>query len=551
MRANVAPICAFRLRISGARKGSVFFCVFLCLFAAVLSGCAKHDPASAAATASQTLRLSQRNEPGSLDPSLTTLPDEFAVERTLFEGLLIPGANGGEAQPGVALRFDVSPDGLTYTFHLRPDAKWSDGAPITATHFVEAYRRLLRPATAAPKASVFYPVKNAQAFVIGTLTDFSAVGFRAADAKTLVITLAQSTPRFPQYVASGPWLPVRTDLVAKHGRNWTRPENFVGNGPFTLAEWRAHQRLVVKKNLQWHGAPGVRLGEIHFLHFDDGDSEERAYRAGQLDATMAVPASKVEVYARERPAELRRAPMIETRYLAFNTRRAPLSDVRVRRALALAIDREQIAARVLRGQQTSALRLIPAALDAGPAPASAHRHDPAAARTLLTAAGFAGGKNFPRLEVAAWSKSQVATLEAIQAMWRQHLGLEIAIITREAGVHLSSLAAGDYDLGFITQIPDVADAAEMLGDFTTGAPENYPHWSDPAFDAALARAAPLVDPVQRTAALRLAEDRLLAEAPLTPLYFNTKLWLMSPRIRGWQEDGLWSRNYQQVFLERP
>ena len=517
------------------------------------SGCAKRDASSVtspfAPNAPQTLRLSQRNEPGSLDPALTTLPDEFAVERTLLEGLLIPGANGTDPQPGVALRFEVSDDGLTYTFHLRTAAQWSDGEPVTAAHFVAAYRRLLMPTTAAPKASVFYPVKNARAFVAGALTDFSAVGFRAADAHTLVITLAEPTPRFPHYVASGPWLPVRTDIIEKHGRNWTRPENFVGNGPFRLAEWRAHQRLVVRRDPHWHGAAGVRLGEIHFLHFDDGDTEERAYRAGQLDATMAVPSSKVEVYAKDRPAELHRAPMIETRYLAFNTTRPPLTDVRVRQALALAIDREAIAVRVLRGQHIAASRLIPAALDAGPAPTSAHRHDPAAARGLLAAAGFPAGKNFPRLEVAAWSKSQVATLEAIQAMWRQHLGLEIAIITREGGVHLSALATGDFDLAFITQIPDVADAAEMLGDFATGAPENYPHWSDPAFDAALASARPLADPAQRTATLRLAEERLLAEAPLTPLYFNTKIWLMSPRIRGWQEDGLWSRSYQQVFLE--
>ncbi len=509
-------------------------------------GCAKREPAPAAG---QTLRVSQRNEPGSLDPALTTLPDEFAIERALLEGLLIPGAEGGEPTPGAATRFEVSADGLSYTFHLRPGARWSDGVPVTAAHFVESYRRLLTPATAAPKASVFFPVKNARAFVSGALADFSAVGFRAADAHTLIVTLGEPTPRFPHYVASGPWLPVRAEVVAKHGRNWTRPENLVGNGPFRLAEWRAHQRIVVKKNPGWHGAANVRLGEIQFLHFDDGDSEERAYRAGQLDATMAVPAAKVDTYARERPAELHRAPMIETRYLAFNTRRAPLSDVRVRRALALAIDREQIAARVLRGQQTAAARLIPAALDAGPAPAAAHRHDPAAARALLGEAGFPGGKNFPRLEVSAWSKSQVATLEAIQAMWRNALGLEIAIVTRDAGVHLSALAAGDYAIGFVTRIPDLADAAEMLGDFTSGAPENYPQWRDATFDAALARARPLADPAARGAALRAAEDRLLAEAPLTPLYFNTKIWLMSPRVRGWQEDGLWSRTYHQVSLE--
>src|SRR5207248_649631 len=142
------------------------------------------------------LRLSQRNEPSNLDPAVATLADEFAILRAISEGLLIPGTNG-EPQPGAALRFEVSTDGLTYTFHLRPDARWSDGQSVTANQFLESYRRLLTPATAAPKASVFYPVKNAKAFVTGALSDFSAVGFRVADPHTLVITLEKPTPRFP------------------------------------------------------------------------------------------------------------------------------------------------------------------------------------------------------------------------------------------------------------------------------------------------------------------------------------------------------------------
>ena len=277
--------------------------------ALALSACARRDapPTAAARTEPQILRLSQRNEPTSLDPATTTLPDEFGTLRALLEGLLIPGVDGAAPLPGVAERFDLSPDGLVYTFHLRPEARWSDGEPVTATHFVEAYRRALTPATAAPKANAFFSVKNARAFAAGELTDFSAVGFRAVSDHTLIVALAQPNPRFPYYVASGPWLPVRTDVVAKHGRNWTRPEHFVGNGPFTLAEWRADQRVIVKKNPRWHGAAGVTLAEIHFIRFDSGDSEDRAYRAGQIDATMAVPFSKVPVYARERPGELHRA----------------------------------------------------------------------------------------------------------------------------------------------------------------------------------------------------------------------------------------------------
>ncbi|MEI6465518.1 MAG: hypothetical protein WCQ89_12405, partial [Verrucomicrobiota bacterium] len=164
-----------------------------------------------------------------------------------------------------------------------------------------------------------------------------------------------------------------------------------------------------------------------------------------------------------------------------------------------------------------------------------HQHDPASSRALLAAAHLTP-KNFPRLELSFWSSP--AVLEAIQAMWRQELGLEVALAQREARVHLAALSTGAYDIAFMTAIPDLADPADLLGDFTTGAPENYPHWGDAAFDAALIRGD-----------IAAAERRLLEAVPLTPLYFNTKIWLMSPRVHGWAEDGLWSRSYEQVFLD--
>ncbi len=510
----------------------------LAFFTLGLSACARRDDAAPAGGAAPAtiLRLSQRNEPASLDPATTTLSDEFGTLRALLEGLLIPGPNGGPPLPGAAHRFDVSPDGLVYTFHLRPEARWSDGAPVLATHFVDAYRRVLTPATAAPKASLFFGVNNAHAFVTGRLGEFSAVGFRAAGPHALIVTLEQPNPRFPYYVASGPWLPVRTDVIARYGRNWTRPEHFVGNGPFVLAEWRADQRIVAKKNPRWHGAAGMKLTEIHFVRFDNGDSEDRAYRAGQIDATMAIPFSKVPVYTRERPAELHRAPMIETRCLAFNPQRPALNRDTCR-ALSLAIDRTKIVERVLQGGQIAATGFVPPQLRPGaPPPPGSTAHDPAAARLLLAQAGFPGGRGFPKLELSGWTQSQV--LEAIQQMWHEKLGIEIAIVVREAKVYLDALRTGDFDIAFATFIPDVADPAAMLADFTGGAPLNYPRWNDRAFDTALA-AGRLLD----------AEELLLEAGVIAPLYFNTKIWRMSPRLRGWQEDGLWGRCYQGIYFD--
>lgn len=524
-----------------------------------LGGCSKKGeaPASGAAAAAsaanapdQTLRVSQRNEPGDLDPALVTLPDEFALIRTLCEGLLIPGPAGGEPLPGAAERFEVSADGLTYTFHLRRGAVWSNGEPVTAADFVASYRRLLTPATAATKAVVFHPVKNARAFVSGEIADFDAVGIRAADAHTLVVTLAQPNPRFPHYVASGPWLPVHPPTVAKHGRKWTTPGNFVGNGPFVLTEWRPHQRIVVKKNPRWHGAAGVRLGDIQFLHFDNGDAEDRAYRAGQIDATMAVPNSKVEVYATERAAELHRAPMIETRYLTFNTKRPALADSRVRRALLHALDRPALAAKVTRGGQQAASSFLPSALPLDAkvehSPLREIAFNPAGARRLLAEAGFPNGTGFPRFELTGWANNPI--LEATQQMWKQHLGIEVAILVREAKVHIASLQSGAYDIGFITEIPEVADATSLLGNFVTGSVDNYPQWSDAAYDALVGRLVATAVPSERARLQAEASAHLTQAAPVAPLYYNTKIWLMSPRLRGWQEDGLWSRMYQGVYF---
>lgn len=517
-----------------------------------IAGCARKDSTAAtpSAGAPRVLRLSQRNEPADLDPAVANLPDEFSLLRALSEGLLVPGSNGAAPQPGVAERFDLSPDQLKYTFHLRGNARWSNGEPVTASDFVDSYRRVLTPATAAPKAGVFFAVKNARAFLRGEISDFSLVGFRAADSRTLVITLDRPSPRFPYYVASGPWIPVNPRVVARHGRAWTRPENFVGNGPFTLAEWRPHQHIIVRRSPTWHDATNVRLGEIRFVHLDSGDAEERAYRAGQIDATMSVPAAKLDAYARERPAELHREPMIETRFLSLNCTRAPLNDPRVRRALALALDRGRIIEFVLKGGQPVAHRFVPAALrapGADAAPPWEQRFAPEEARRLLAAAGFPAGENFPRLELTGWTNAPV--LEALQAMWKKELGIDITLLLRDAKVHFAALLAGAYDLGFMTSIPDVADPLNLLADFIGRAPENLPHWGDAEFDALLEQSAAATESAARATALSAAEARLIEAAAVVPLYFNTKIWLMSPRVHGWQEDGLWTRRYEGITLD--
>lgn len=517
-----------------------WFALLLIGFAA---GCAPRE----AAPDTSVLQLSQRNEPGDLDPARASLPDDFFIIRALGEGLVTPSADGTAPQPAAASGWKVSADGLVYTFHLRPGATWSNGEPVTAGDFVDSYRRALTPSTAAPKAALFFLVRGAEDFYRGRLTDFSQVGFRAVDDHTLVVTLGHPAAHFLAYAASGPWIPVNPRVVARHGRAWTRPENHVGNGAFTLAEWRPNQRIVVQKRADYWDATNIGLKGIHFLAFDNGDAEDRAFRAGQIDVTMAVPHSKLATYAAEQPSRLQHSPLHETRYLTFNTTRPPLNDVRVRRALALALDRSALVNQVLQGGLTVATHYVPAGLG-GFVSTAQLTEDADEARRLLAAAGFPGGAGFPRLEITGWTQTTV--LEAVQAMWKKQLGLEVRIAVREARVHLAALQQGDYDIGFMTAIPDVADPADLLKELQSAAPANLPQWRDETFDRLLAAAQQAVTPTDRLARLAAAEARLVAECPVVPLYFNARNYLLDPAVHGWREDAMWTRYYKGVALRR-
>ncbi len=554
--------------LSAVKLRFLFLCAFSCLLAA-LSACSKSPTASAPVS---ILRLSQRNEPADLDPATATLPDEFFIIRALSEGLVVPAisdlsslnhqlsTSSSSVLPATAASWSLSPDRLTCTFNLRRDATWSDGSPVTADDFLFSYRRLLTPATAAPKAALFFAVKNARAFATGALTDFSAVGFRAPDAHTLLVTLERPFPQFLLYAASGPWIPVNPRAVTAHGRAWTRPENYVGNGPYTLSEWRPHQRIVVKKNPRFRPPPASSDSqpstlnsqlpqEIHFLAFDNGDTEERAYRAGQIDVTMSVPVSKIPAYATERPAEYHATPLAETRYLAFNTTRPPLDDRRVRRALSLALDRATLVARLLHGTHQPATNFVPPSLT-HPSSSSSSSHStysPNEARALLAAAGYPRGAGFPRLELSSWPIGPPIA-EALQQFWKTELGIEVSLVTREAKAHVAALREGRYDIAFITAIPDVPDPVNLLSDLVTASPANYPHWSDPHYDELVAAAA-TAEGEQRELLLESAEALLAASAPVAPLYYNSKTWLMSPRVHHWREDALWQRDYSAVSLD--
>jgi oligopeptide transport system substrate-binding protein len=480
------------------------------------AGCSKRE---APPDSADLLRIAQRNEPATLDPQLATLPDEFFIIRALGEGLVTPSPAGGAPLPAAARHWQTSADGLTWTFHLAERAVWSNGDAVVAQDFVNMIRRAQAPGTAAPKAALFQIVRSAV----------------APDTRTLVVTLMRPASDFLALTASGPWIPAHAATVEKFGRNWTLPEHHVGNGRFSLEEWRPNQRIVVRKNPRYRDADATEVEMIEFTAFDSGDTEERAFRAGQVDVTMAVPAAKLDTYRTAEPGVLHTMPLHETRCLVVNITRAPLGDPRVRRALSLALDREALVTKVLKAGQQPARTFVPAGLG-GHQPGIPLQEDVAEARRLLAEAGFPNGEGFPKLELSTWPVS-TAQIEAIQQMWRDRLGIAVTILQREARTHTAALAEGNFDLGFYTAIPDYDSATDLLERLVTGNASNYPRWSDPAYDR-LVRAGRLAE----------AETRLLDALPVIPLYFNTKNFLLRPTVRGWKEDALWTRYYDHVSL---
>lgn len=544
---------AFKIR-SAAKDRADFLGKLACLVAGcvclLVAGCTKRETAAQ----TQILRLSQRNEPATLDPQLATLPDEYFPARALFEGLVTPSPTGGVPRPGVAERWEPSADGLTWTFHLRAGARWSNGDKVTARDFIYSFRRILTPTLGAAKAQLLFPVRHARAYVRGEIADFAAVGFSAPDDLTLVVALDHPTPYLPVLAATGAWLPVHPATLERFGSGrdsrWTEPGHLVGNGPYAFVTWAHGQYLEFARNPRYWNATAVHVPAMRFVVFDNNDSEERAFRAGQIDVTMTVPAARLEHYASREPALLRRQPLYETRYLALNSRRGPLSDPQVRRALALAVDRRALTDRVLKGGQTPAYSLIPDGLGgyaAPPAGGAAGSVDGDEARRLLAAAGFPAGRGFPRLEFSTWTNT--AVLEAIQQMWRRELGIETSIALREGRVHLAALAAGDFDLSLVPLIPDYDDPADAFADLVSDAPANYGRWHDDAYDSLVERAGRTLESVVRQELYRSAEAILLRETPVIPLYCSTQNYLVAPRVQGWVSDRLWTRYYANIALE--
>lgn len=520
------------------------------------AGCPKRESAVTLGNRTGVLHISVGSEPTDLDPHTVTGLGDAKVIAALFEPLVTFEPVTLAPKPALAERWDISADGLTYTFHLRAEARWSNGDLITAQDCIDSWRRVLTPSLAADYAYLFYILRGAEAFHKGRTTDFSTVGLAAPNAGTLVVTLSHPAPYFLQILLNSPWRPVNVRAIAasgdayRRGTPWTRPGNMVSSGPFGLKEWKPHQHILVEKSPTYWDRASVRLTAIRFYPTDSMESEERAYRAGQLHATWSLPLSKVLPLQREKSPALRIDPNLETYFFRLNVRRAPLDDVRIRRALSLAIDRETIASKILPGGRQPAPTFVPPLL-LGYTPPVRRAYDLAAARQLLVESGHPGGAGLPSIEIL-YNNSEILrpVAEAIQQMWRRDLGLDIRLVNQEFKVVFASRRTGDYQILLGSWTADYLDATTFLDMWRGDSGNNHTGWSDPAYDALSNRANTIADPAVRAAILAEAETLVLDAAPIIPIYFNTHVYLLHPAVKGWQPTPMDHSDYRYVWLEK-
>lgn len=520
----------------------------------LLAGCAPRETAVQKGNRERVLYRGNATEPESLDPHLVRGQVEWTIVGGLFEGLVTPDAETLEARPGAAERWEISADGLVYTFHLRGDGRWSDGSPVTAEDFVWGARRMLAPrlGSAHPENNLFF-VKGARDYQAGRTDDFATVGVAAPDTRTVVFTLERPTPFFLSALYL--FFPTQRAAVERHGayddRNnpWTRPGNLVGNGPFTLAEWSFGRRIVLVKNPAYWDAARVALEAIHFLPIENAQVEETAFRTGQLHLTATVPVSRLESYLERADSPLRQVDDRGVYFYALNVSRPPLDDRRVRQALSLAVDREQLARSVLRGGRRPALSFTPPGVGGYTARART-AFDPERARALLAEAGYPEGRGFPAIEVLFDSReAHRVVAEAVQQMWRRHLGVQVTLRNEETQVLIASKNRKDFHLARGSwNATTYQDPFYFLGAWQTGALYNESGWSNAEFDRQI-EATWTSDAVAREAAFQRAEEIFLAEAPAIPLFFSTQVYLASPHVKGLAAAPFADRRLKQLRVE--
>jgi oligopeptide transport system substrate-binding protein len=491
------------------------------------------------ASAEVVYNRGNNDDPETLDAQKTSTVQEAHILRDLLEGLVAYNAKG-EPIPAQAQKWEVSDDGKTYRFTLRDGIKWSNGDPVKASDFVFSYRRIMDPATGAKYANILYPILNAEKINKGQAKP-EEIGVKAIDDKTLEIRLEQATPYFVELLTHQTSLPVHPASVEKFGADFVKPGNFVSNGPYKLAEFVPNSHIKLVKNENYYDAKNVQIDTVNYFPTPDFAAAVRRYEAGELDSMDELPADQMKSLKERFKDQVRLGPYLGTWFMIVNSSKAPFSDVRVRQALSMAIDREFIASEIWGETMQPAYSFIPPGVGNYTTPAYMDYKDVSPidreekAKALLTEAGFGPGKPL-KVEVRYnTTDNNRNTVVAIADQWKQ-IGVETSFINTDGKTHFAHLRdGGDFDIaryGWIADYSDPENFLFLLKSDNKGF--NAGKYNNAEYDKLLQQAAGELDLKKRAEVMKQAEAIAMKDMPWIPIMYYGKNNLISPKIKGFE-----------------
>ena len=524
-----------------------------------LIGCSENITPVDSGLEQQIYHHGNGSEPQGIDPHIVTGVPEHHILISLCEGLTIPNPNptGSDGYiPGTAESWTISDDGKEYIFKINKNAKWSNGDPVTADDFVWSWKRILTASLGSQYPDMLYYLVGAYEYHNGEIDNFDKVGVKALDSHTLKVNLKNPTPFFIGLLSHYSTWPVHKETVLKHGdiddRNgeWTRPGNFVCNGPFQLKTWELNNKIVVEKNPHYYDASMVRLNEIHYYPVSNVMTEDRMFRAGQLHLTSSMPTQKCPIYIEEKNPNLKIDPYMGTYFYRINTENETLSDVRVRKALAYSIDRQLLVDKVTQCGQIPAYSFTPPGSN-GYQPSTEIPYDPVLAKQLLAEAGYSSDNPFPKLEILFnTNEGHRKVALAIQQMWQNELGIEVELVNQDWKVYLSREMVGDFQISRAGWIGDYEDPNTFLDLMRPNRGNNKTGWENMDFDALVEEANTINDQEKRYELLNEAEKILIDNMPIIPLYTYVRVYQLSPDVKGFNPHILDHHHPKFIYLER-
>jgi len=524
----------------GRRNGGALRMMTVCSLLVIClcllnSGCNREPPAD--------ITILNGGEPESLDPAIIVAQLDLRIVQGLFEGLTRFDPKTGDAIPGLAQSWDISPDGRIYTFHLRTNLVWSTGESITAGDVVYSWIRALSPATASDYAGLLYFLKNGEAFNEGKITNSSLVGVQAVDQFTVRAELNNPTSFFTSICAMPLTYVVPRQAIEKYGDRWLMKKPLPVSGPYELVHWRLNDKVRLEKNPRYWDVADTQSEIIDILPVGSANVALNLYEAGQADIVwdaQLIPAHLLDILLK-RP-DFHTFNYLGTYFVRFNVTQKPFDDPRVRKAFALATDKERIVTKITKGGEVPASHLVPDGTANYRSP-DGLGYDPVLARQLLAEAGYPGGREFPRVEYlfnapAGGEKIHENVAVELQQMWRDELGVQMDLRQVEAKTFWGMQSRLEYQISRSSWIGDYNDANTFLGMFTSTDGNNRTGWKNAEYDSLIEKANEQTDLKQREKLFQQAETLLVKdEAPIVPLYFYVGInYFNTNKIQGIYEN---------------